>query len=1585
MKKVVKYIAVLISTIIFLFLLSFLTLTVLIQIPKFQTWAVQKASILLSDKLGSKVSVGSVDIRFIKTIELQQIYLEDKHQDTLLFANIVRADLLLGKSLYSQINTLKENKIYVGNVVIDGLKFNGYRTETDSLYNFSNIIDALKSDKKKEKKKKSNTSLDLKVNNLLLTNIDLKYDDQYGGTGLKITAKKLDAHINKLDLNKLLVDVDYIEINKPIVALTLYNRQKKEKKKTSKPFAPQNLGLLLKVGKTEITDGQYLMDMLNRKPIKVGDFNISNMNIAQINTKIKDFGWDTTGLYTEIKYLNTILANNIKIKDISGDVLLDNKTINLSDANIQMNQSEINGDYALLFMNNWKDFSHFAQDVILDANIKESKVYRNDVLSFVPSIKKYLPEKADLIANVRGPLDNLKIKTINVQAGSKTKLDITGNIKGLPKIKQTLFDLYVNNIQTNVNDLGSMLPFLKMPKQVANAGNVKFNGSFKGYIDDFYTKGNLITDNLGSIGADIHLQFPKGNAPKYQGKIIAEKLNLAELTGNQKLLGTIDLDMNALGNGFSLKNINTKLIGKVKNFYLNGFVFNEIDINGILDKKKFTGNAFYDDGCFLFDFNGLADFNDKIPNYNFNIQLKNANLRDFKLAKDSVIISMNGAIKASGNNINNINGIAKFDNIIIQNEKNMLTLSDLSADMQSLENFKHYIIKSNEIDIDLKGNFNPLTLVPSAKVYLSKYSTLIKPSEKELKKNQLQDIKAKIFMHSDFGGIFKVFLPKLNYTSELNINGGFNNSVDYFDVSVRADSINYDKIALAKINLATYNQGKELLSEFSVKNIKSGKVSFDDINLDLNSSLEQILTSISVEPNTSKNGFQMVSTLNFTNDTTIAKILDSKIKLNDKYWVIEKGNSVMLYDSIFETQGFKIVQDQQAIYLQNGKNTLSDLKLTLNNINLADIAQIIDTTGSIKRGDLTGTINLKNVLKNPEIHTDLVINDFKIIDYEAKYIGLDAIYGRGGKKIAEFGGVLDDPNYQLAFNGSYDMQVKGKEKLDVDALIDKLDLSFLQTLLKNEISVKNTYVKGNVRVSGSLKNIVLDGQATLLDTATIKMRYLGTTFRIPKNEVIALNKSGFDFGTLTVFDEIGNNASVSGRLLHNSFKNFTVDKVVFNTPLGYHFMHTQFADNQDFYGDVFASGNANINGPFNDLKIEVNASTLNKTVFNLPVSGKNTKANYSYITFFNPNDTTKVIQDKIKFNGISILMNIIATPDAEANIILDQSTGDKISARGSGNLTMNLDKNGKLDLNGTYTITNGNYNFKFQNIISKIFKIKNGSTITFAGDPMNAMLDINAVYNVNASIRNLLNTSDSLNKNILNRSIPIDLNLLITNTLSKPDINFLVSPSNNSLDAQTQDIIQMLERINNNKTEVYNQAFGLLLFNGFIPFVTGGLGEQQFSGASNSFTQFFTQQISNLFTKGLEQLGLKGASLDVLLKDIESKESRQFGFSYKQELFNSRLIFTVGGNVNFGTTTTDINGISTNSNNSTFTSDFVLEYLITADGRIRLKTFAKTGDFDIINQDRLRTGGAISFQKDFDSLKELFTPNKKSKTSVIKK
>ena len=49
------------------------------------------------------------------------------------------------------------------------------------------------------------------------------------------------------------------------------------------------------------------------------------------------------------------------------------------------------------------------------------------------------------------------------------------------------------------------------------------------------------------------------------------------------------------------------------------------------------------------------------------------------------------------------------------------------------------------------------------------------------------------------------------------------------------------------------------------------------------------------------------------------------------------------------------------------------------------------------------------------------------------------------------------------------------------------------------------------------------------------------------------------------------------------------------------FMNTTYDDNQDFYGKVFAKGDVDINGSFNDLTINVNRlETLKNTEFIFP-------------------------------------------------------------------------------------------------------------------------------------------------------------------------------------------------------------------------------------------------------------------------------------------------------------------------------------------------------------------------------------------------
>ncbi|HPH87846.1 MAG TPA: translocation/assembly module TamB domain-containing protein, partial [Chitinophagales bacterium] len=355
-----------------------------------------------------------------------------------------------------------------------------------------------------------------------------------------------------------------------------------------------------------------------------------------------------------------------------------------------------------------------------------------------------------------------------------------------------------------------------------------------------------------------------------------------------------------------------------------------------------------------------------------------------------------------------------------------------------------------------------------------------------------------------------------------------------------------------------------------------------------------------------------------------------------------------------------------------------------------------------------------------------------------------------------------------------------------------------------------------------------------------------------------------------------------------------------------------------------------------------------------------------------PKDTIKKIDYKSKLSGLNINMNITATPDALVNIILDPSSNDKIVGRGNGDLNFTMDKKGDLSLSGVYNLIDGKYDFNFQGILNKTFKIGPGSKIVFNGNPLNAELNVNALYNIkSASVRNLFDSTVA----IRNRTFPIDLKLLISGTLDKTVIGFNIE----SPIQQSDDLARKLTEINSNQNEVNNQAGFLLLFNSFFP---TGSSDQKVSGYSNTVTQLISDQISKILSQGIGSV-IKGASLDVLLSDLESKESRNFGFSYKQEILGGKLILTIGGNVNFGNSNSTTTGLPGQpANNAAIAGDFVLEYLVTDDGRIRLKTYARTANYDIINQDRIRTGGAISFQKDFDNFKDLFNTKAKQKKKL---
>ena len=71
---------------------------------------------------------------------------------------------------------------------------------------------------------------------------------------------------------------------------------------------------------------------------------------------------------------------------------------------------------------------------------------------------------------------------------------------------------------------------------------------------------------------------------------------------------------------------------------------------------------------------------------------------------------------------------------------------------------------------------------------------------------------------------------------------------------------------------------------------------------------------------------------------------------------------------------------------------------------------------------------------------------------------------------------------------------------------------------------------------------------------------------------------------------------------------------------------------------------------------------------------------------------------------------------------------DYISGKGTGNIRTEFYNKGDVKMFGNYRINQGVYKFSLQEVIRKDFIIKDGSTITFNGAPLDANMDIQASY-----------------------------------------------------------------------------------------------------------------------------------------------------------------------------------------------------------------------------------------------------------------
>ena len=397
--------------------------------------------------------------------------------------------------------------------------------------------------------------------------------------------------------------------------------------------------------------------------------------------------------------------------------------------------------------------------------------------------------------------------------------------------------------------------------------------------------------------------------------------------------------------------------------------------------------------------------------------------------------------------------------------------------------------------------------------------------------------------------------------------------------------------------------------------------------------------------------------------------------------------------------------------------------------------------------------------------------------------------------------------------------------------------------------------------------------------------------------------------------------------------------------------------NESFYGNLFATGNVSITGPVHSLLLTADAVTSRTGQLHIPMSGAATEGRTAnLLKFIEPVRNIYIdpyeamlarLEDKEERKGdFRVKLKVEASPNVEAFVEVDRSTGNVLSGQGNGVIELEAGED-LFNIYGDYTLTSGKYNFSALGLVIREFNIQDGSSIIFNGDIMQSTLNIDAVYNTKTSLSSLLADESSVGTRRA-----VECGIKITEKLSNPRLEFFIEvPDLNPM------IKSRVESALSTEDKVQKQFLSLLLSNSFLPDEQSGIVNNSSMLYSN-VTEAMANQLSNI----LHKLDIP---LDLGLKYQPTDQGTDiFDVAVSTQLFNNRVV--VNGTI--GNKQYEGGGVQND-----VVGDLDIEIKLNRPGTIRLNLFSHSADqYSNFLDNSQRNGGGITLQTEFNSFRQLF-------------
>lgn len=1336
----------------------------------------------------------------------------------------------------------------------------------------------------------------------------------------------------------------------------------------------------IELGAVYFSENNFSFRTSEELPVR-GYFNPSSVSISSFTLKANGVALNRDRALLDLEEFSFKEYSGFELREGTFKASIGQKTMQLDDLRLRTGNSRLLADLEVGYQNVAEVISDYSQ-ANLDLIIPEIVIGINDVYFFEPSLRndpnlsaignKALTGKFDL----SGQINDLNINRAQLAWGGDTRVGVKGQIKNALDIDRLWVDIDPVTFQTNRTDMKILMS--QSDSSMTLPESIQLSLVLKGGLENMQANAKLVAPE-GEI--QVGAIYAYNQVHKLESTIFIDELDLETLLSNPQLgLVTFNAELNAQGT--SVDDLVMNLNSEFDHLNLYGYDYDGLKLDAeISNGIGNLGISFQDENLdvVLIGDLDLDSINSKV---NLDLDIRGADLNALNLSGQELKARIHYKINWEGNLTNfALRTELEEGTLVLEDRPILIDGFDIVAsvgDTLTLAN-----LESSIIQLRLESNSEPTQTIQALSGYFGRVfgdSLLKNPADTLVVLNMDMSIPRSQVLD-------QLVLPGLESWETFIVSITFDESSEIFDAAIDLPSMIYSGIEIDSLGIRANGQGREFevhagLVSLESGTLKMGKTYFDG---ELKGHLFDLDFSSYDGEDTLVHVHWDIATIS---DTLQLHIDPENLILNKREWGISSENSIRYGSGWIDFQEFELTRNDQRLLISNHLENVTEehIGIAFQDFRLGTFTSLLNPDSLIATGFVDGRFILENPFGATGVLADLTINEFAVFEVPLGNFSLNA--ESVGDASYEFLLALKDGGIDFDLKGDYAAAETGAE-LNLDFDLNELKADVLQGLLAEQLRDGEGSISGHAKVSGTTVDPVYEGEFSFKDFA-VTVNAINSKFTV-LDETVRLDNDGVYMDDFTLNDREGNTFIISGSVLTESLTNPSFDlQLVANN---FRVLNSTREDNELFFGTGILDANLGIQGdltlPKIDARLKVKSGT--NLTFIIPETQLDIVERDGVVIFVNRQDPDDILTRRnmevgnTGITGYQLAALVEVDPDASFSIIIDERSGDNLLVSGEANLTLNFDPNGRITLTGSYELTGGHYEMSLYNLVSRRFEIQEGSTITWSGDPLGASLNMVALYRVRTSAAELMAAQTSgmgAEANAqYNQEFPFLVYLNIDGNLTRLAPSFRLDMPEEQRGAAGGNVFGQIQMLNNQEGELNRQVFSLMVLNRFFPDRGGdGGGGGAVGIARSSVSQLLSGQLNSLSDN---VLGNSGIDLDFDLDSFTDyqtgapKERTQLNVNASSRFMDDRLIVQVGSQI-------DIEGSSQSMDRgNALLGNVSIEYLLTENGRYRLRGFRKNQFESFIDGQLVITGMSVIFNREFNKFPELWQGIERQRKSVL--